>query len=289
MNKANSDNLSLYFFFTLTLTWYMGFLPFFLGQREASTGFLKLTDGAIMIPSIVGVIIVFASYNAEEKRDYLKRLLSFKHMGIRWPISAMLFYAVVCGITILVSTFLLDGEIPEFDLLKTFIQRPYMIIIFFILAFMGGPLHEEFGWRGFALDKLFVRFGFWAGSVILGFIWGIWHFPWYFYQGDSLYILWHISPIHGIMFILSTITLSCIISIVYIKTNRSILSAFFVHTFVNFFIGVLPGSCDEKYLVASVYVQTVLEILVILYFINNFKFRYEVKTQIALLKRNIVQ
>ena len=35
---------------------------------------------------------------------------------------------------------------------------------------------EELGWRGY-LYHLLRRFGFWRSSLVIGFIWGVWHWP----------------------------------------------------------------------------------------------------------------
>jgi membrane protease YdiL (CAAX protease family) len=147
----------------------------------------------------------------------------------------MTFFAFVCGITTLISVLFLGGEIPEFGGIRILARQPYMIFMFLFFGLISGPFNEEFGWRGFALDRLIVRYGFWIGSIIMGFIWGIWHLPWYFYPGNGQYILWHVSPVHRIEYIVSTITLSYVVSIVYIKTKRSILSGFFVHMISNLF------------------------------------------------------
>lgn len=42
---------------------------------------------------------------------------------------------------------------------------------------LGGPLGEEFGWRGYALPKLEARFGATAGCFVLGLLWAGWHLP----------------------------------------------------------------------------------------------------------------
>lgn len=102
-----------------------------------------------------------------------------------------------------------------------------------LISIISSPLNEEFGWRGYALDRLLVRFGFFGASAILGFIWGIWHLAWYFTPGQAQYNLLQDSVFHAVMFIPSSMMLSFFVSFVYIKTKRSILAGALVHMFSN--------------------------------------------------------
>ena len=50
-------------------------------------------------------------------------------------------------------------------------------------TFLGGPVNEEPGWRGFALPRLQARFGPVTGSILLGTLWAGWHLPLFFLHG----------------------------------------------------------------------------------------------------------
>ena len=45
-----------------------------------------------------------------------------------------------------------------------------------LAALVVFPLGEEFGWRGFAYPRLTKRFGLTTGALIVGVVWGLWHF-----------------------------------------------------------------------------------------------------------------
>ncbi len=45
-----------------------------------------------------------------------------------------------------------------------------------------GPLGEEFGWRGFLLPQLLLKYNDIKSSIILGIIWAFWHFPIFFFD-----------------------------------------------------------------------------------------------------------
>jgi membrane protease YdiL (CAAX protease family) len=74
-------------------------------------------------------------------------------------------------------------------------------------TFLGGPVSEEPGWRGFALPKLQRRFGpFWA-TLILAPLWAGWHLPLFQMPGWSSASPWQFLLILiGVSFLITAAT-----------------------------------------------------------------------------------
>jgi membrane protease YdiL (CAAX protease family) len=61
---------------------------------------------------------------------------------------------------------------------------PLLFVMFFIFA-----LFEEVGWMGYAFEPMEHRWNVLNASLILGFVWAIWHLPLYILAGqDALWI-----------------------------------------------------------------------------------------------------
>lgn len=108
------------------------------------------------------------------------------------------------------------------------------IVNFFLVMLIGGPLGEEFGWRGYALPAFQRRFNAFWSSVILGIIWACWHLPLFFISGTGQ----HQLPFG--LFLLNTIALSILFTWVYNNTSGSILMSILLHTAVNGWEWVIP-------------------------------------------------
>lgn len=91
---------------------------------------------------------------------------------------------------------------------------------------------EELGWRGFLLRELKIV-GFWKSSVLIGFIWGIWHAP--------IILMGHNYPEHPVlgvfMMIIWCILLSPMFSYITIKA-KSVIAASILHGTLNGTVGI---------------------------------------------------
>ena len=173
INKKSSDKrLLIFFVLTLLWTWSFGFIPVIFGFTGTPLGtFLFYFGGGA--PSVVALFIVFLTYNKEQRKDYFHRCFSFKYMGWKWPLITVAFFTLITVVSLLLGVGVLEYDMPRMDYIHAVAKNPLNIILILLITITSGPLNEEFGWRGFALDKLLVKFGFFGASLILGFIWGI--------------------------------------------------------------------------------------------------------------------
>ena len=231
-NWMSTKYLLLFFALTLAWTWICGFIPVIFGftQTGAGTFIFYFGGGA---PSVVALFLVFLTYPKDKRKDYFRRCFSFKQAGWKWPLITIAVFTALSAVSIAVGVGLLGFDMPTMDYIKAIAANPLNILLVLLISLISGPLNEEFGWRGYALDRLLVRFGFLKGSLILGFIWALWHLPWYFTPGQAQYNLLNDSVFHAVMFVPSVMLLSVFVSFVYVKTDRSILAGALVHMFSN--------------------------------------------------------
>jgi membrane protease YdiL (CAAX protease family) len=86
---------------------------------------------------------------------------------------------------------------------------------------------EELGWRGFLFDEL-KGMGFWRSSVLIGFIWGIWHAP-LILQGHN----YPHFPVFGVvMMTIFCMLLSPLFCFIRLKSN-SVVAAAIMHGTLN--------------------------------------------------------
>ena len=118
------------------------------------------------------------------------------------------------------------------------------------VLFLGGPLGEELGWRGYALPALLARRSPFSAGVLLGIVWGLWHAPLYFVPGTGQFEFAQGSgsfPVPFLGFLTWTIGLSILYTWLLLNTGGSLLIVVLFHTstnlasFLPFALG-MPGS-----------------------------------------------
>ncbi len=214
--------------------------------------FLSFSIDAIIVSFMLGLLpafIILASFSRkEDTQNVFQSFIKPKGHFIYYLIAILLL--PVCHLIGIVIT-LLFGQTADWLSLPSGFELFGLIIFTFLYTFFyGGGTNEEPGWRGFALQKLQSKFSPLISSLILGFIWGIWHLP--------VYLPSYQSPIQLLLFMLNTIKIAVILTWLYNRTKGSVLATALLHTIGNISFEFFPTT------LASEIIQIVIMIVFIL-------------------------
>lgn len=137
---------------------------------------------------------------------------------------------MVAAIAVAVAAFGAPNPVVTFSLAGVVLTE------FVRVLFLGGPVGEELGWRGFALPRLQQHRKALDASVLLGLVWGLWHLPLYFVlgTGQSEILSAGTSPAFAIGGFLGwTIGLSVLFTWLFNQTRGSLIIVVLFHAAVN--------------------------------------------------------
>lgn len=203
------------------------------GREHPSSSLLFIVGGAS--PPIVAVILTSLRETRATQRDFWIRIVDVRRIGWRWLCVCLLLPPALLGLAILLDV-VLGGSFPP-D-----VERPQGVatllgLVFFV--FWYGPLPEEIGWRGFALDRLQLRMSALASSLALGTIWASWHLPLFYIPGTYQYDL-GFGTVRYWLFLAQFLPISVLMTWIYNGTRRSTLSAVLVHFSWNLGAALVP-------------------------------------------------
>jgi membrane protease YdiL (CAAX protease family) len=233
--EYNQEKKNLLYFFILTfvISWLLWIPDLLVAFNIIPTGPIQIiSQFAIFGPLIAAFYLTLSNQGkAEAKRLWLSGW-NFRFKKI-WIIS--LFIPIfTAGIT-----FIIVSIIEPFDRLQYAPPIILWIPLFILYYFIGGPFAEEYGWRGYALDRLQLKFSALISSLILGLIWGLWHLPLVFIPGTTQ------SNIPFYEFLLLQILISVIYTWI-LNNNRdkdgniNVFLAMLYHAMGNFSSMILP-------------------------------------------------
>lgn len=222
--------LPLLAFFALTFGWTWGLWAAVTlvgpsAPRLSGALFLASAFG----PSVAAFVTVLAFGGKAGIMHWLRRCLRWR-LGWGWYALALFAAPTAMG-TALGLHLVLGGTIPPMP-----VQGPVLIIIaqFAVITVLGGPLGEEFGWRGYALPALTTLYGWRWAAVLIGVVWGVWHLPLFWMPGTAQ------ADLPMGLFLASTIALSVIFARLSVNTQFSVLPAILLHGVINWSSLVLP-------------------------------------------------
>jgi membrane protease YdiL (CAAX protease family) len=196
------------------------------GGKHPPSSPLFLLGGAG--PLIAAVTLTLLRETRSTQHDFWIRLVDVRRIGWRWLCTALLVPAALLGLA--VSIDLVLGGAPLLPAEHPKSPAALVSLVFFVFWF--GPLPEEIGWRGFALDRLQACMTALNSSLLLGMVWALWHLPLFFIPGTYQHGL-GLGTIRFWCFISQFLPLSVLMTWIYNSTRRSTLSAVLVHFSLN--------------------------------------------------------
>jgi uncharacterized protein len=219
----STRTLLAFFAITFGLCWGVAsLLLVFADQLEPIFGPVSGTNPvfvlAVYAPGIAAVALVWRHHGVKGLGSFFKRVTLWR-MPIGWWAFLLLGIPAVKYLGAAAINGTIDDPFP-FSPLYTVL--PALTATLFI-----GPVGEEFGWRGLALPLLQRRFApLWA-SLILGAIWGLWHFPAFLLSGTPQ-SAWSIGP-----YALGVLSLGVIVTPMFNAAKGSILIPILFHFQMN--------------------------------------------------------
>lgn len=223
-------------YFLLAFGWsWLFWLPVALTGMDISVtpGIVWFTIG-IFGPAVAAILLTCLTGDKQERRDYWERLIGFRRIGPGWC-AIIILIAPAYSVLAILAGFMIHGTIPAFDTAVGYVLDPLTIIPFAILKMVYGPLPEELGWRGYALDRLQRKWNALVSSLILGVIWAVWHTPLFFMRGS---LMSEVFPLWSTQFWVAMgpgiLAGAVVMTWIYNNTQRSTLAAILFHFMMNF-------------------------------------------------------
>ncbi len=231
-------DIALFLIVTFAFTWAFWVPSGLMGQGWQPPGFVHWwvegpLNHAAFGPTVGALAVMF-------RRGGIARAIQFLWQGLTQPfriwliIPALGLFPLITGIALAIGAgpAALTTANPNFDSVGTF------LLAFAMMFLTGGPLQEEFGWRGFLQPALQQRVSGLTAALIVGVIWAIWHFPLNFEEvGRGPQYSQVLSILIGSII---TITLTAIIfAWLYNASSGSVLLVMLLHASMNFSFGIL--------------------------------------------------
>lgn len=186
----------------------------------------------------------------------LRRELLRDHFLLRF------FAGTPCRITSYLIVFVLFAaqflNFYFFRLSGNTISVPNFLFLFFSQLFLGGGL-EEAGWRGYLLPCLCKKHHVLSASVMVSFLWVIWHLPYFFLPGTIQ------EGQNLIAYAVIGILTGFILTAIYLLTNSVLLCMLF-HSWQNTIVMVIPANTENIWFLLTFAFLGILSILLCLFY-----------------------
>lgn len=201
------------------------------GQTSAGRALVLL--GALG-PMLGGLGFGYIAQSRERRRDYWSRIVDPRRIGAGWWGVILLLVPVLLAIAVAADVASGGSQAPSLIAarLMPLMAAPATIAPLLLGVFVMGPLPEELGWRGYALDRLQERWSVPVASLILGAVWAVWHLPLFFIR-DSFHFERGAWSGWFWLFLVQVVAMAVVMGWIFNSTRRSTLAAIVFHFVAN--------------------------------------------------------
>ncbi len=232
INAASGGTAALVIFFAIAFVWTWGFWWIISTSGPRPPAFLVTISLLLGFgPAIAACVVIWVFDGGTGLRLWLRRCFHWR-LAARWYAAAFVGPPLV----------MLAALVPNAALGGTWPASPanghlgLALLQFAMVLFVGGPVGEEFGWRGYALPVIVEKLRWRWASLILGAIWALWHIPLFRMPGTAQ------EQMPMALFMASNVALSIIFARLSVITGFSVLPAIATHWSINAWSWVIPVS-----------------------------------------------
>jgi uncharacterized protein len=231
--------------------WILGFI----GPDTTKIIPVKLPISALMAfsPLLAAAILVYKKRKFQGVKDLLKLSFDFRKIkNKKWYIPIVLLMPATALLSywyLKTTGALLPGP-----------ALPVLSVVFFFFVYFIGAIGEEVGWSGYLINPLQNRFGALKASLLMGFVWAIWHIiPWSQAHQTATWIVWQS---------IGTVFLRVIMVWIFNNTGKSVFAMVLFHTMINISPYLIPnyGSHYDPFIFT---VLLMVPVVFILFFLDS--------------------
>lgn len=251
IKEDENRNLLLFLLITFLFSWIL-WLPSLL----TSIGLLEplLIYGLLRIvgsfgPFVAAFTLTYINDKAEGIRILWTR--GWHYGNWRFLIISIFLLPILKGLSLFLAVFTEGSQFPALRILEDY---TFIIVDFIFFFFIAGPFQEEYGWRGYALDRFQSQWNALESSLLLGTIWSVWHFPLFFITGTPQ------ANTSFFSFLFTVIILSVLFTWLYNNTHGSILVVMIFHATNNISNSIFPLNTT---ILGDIYYAFLLDLVVV--------------------------
>ena len=227
-----------FFLLTFAYSWLL-WLPSILSGLGIQVPFNISTYTSIVVPigafapMLAAITLVFRRGRWAGVKTFLRQAFDFRARPLYYVMALLLPIAIhfiahylATSLGLEVADTLFPPELPVSPII---LSIPY----FFLMLLIGGG-QEEFGWRGYAQQRLQEKFGVIPASLLIGVVWGIWHLPLWFMPGEG-----H-STYSFLAFVMMTTSISLVYAWLFNASEHKLIIVMFFHAMNNTAAPLIP-------------------------------------------------